>query len=92
MQTGLYATISGRVQMVMFRDFVRRKALGLRLVGEVENLSDGGVKVYAEGEEETIMKFVEFLKRGSALSRVDNVAYQLGHPQGGYTTFSIRYT
>ena len=37
----LRATVSGRVQLVMFRDFVQRKASGLKLTGEVQNLPDG---------------------------------------------------
>ena len=41
------AIVSGRVQMVMFRDFAQRKALGLRLCGEVMNLPDGTVRVIA---------------------------------------------
>lgn len=91
MRVGLAAIISGRVQMVMYRDFTRRKALTLQLVGDVENLPDGTVRVYAEGEEETIATFVEFLKKGTILSSVENVAYQLVHPKGGYNTFLIRY-
>jgi len=92
MYTGLEATISGRVQMVMFRDFARRNALRLGVVGEVENLPDGTVRIYAEGEEETLIRFVESLKRGSMLSRVDTCAYTLVHPRGGFDSFSIKYT
>lgn len=78
--------------MVMFRDYTRRAALKLGLVGEVENLPDGTVRIYAEGAEETLERFVGFLKRGSAFSRVENVAYRFMHPKGGFDTFSIRYT
>src|SRR3989344_224255 len=41
--------VSGRVQVVMYRDFATRKARGLGLVGEVKNLPDGTVRVVAEG-------------------------------------------
>ncbi len=91
MRVGMTATVSGRVQMVMYRDFTRRKALALGLVGEVANNPDGTVSVYAEGEEETLLKLVEFLKKGTVLSAVENVAYQLVHPKGGHDTFSIHY-
>lgn len=92
MRSALTATITGKVQMVMLRDYVRRKAHALKVVGEIENLPDGTVRVYAEGEEETLERFVEFLKKGSMLSRVDNVGYQWVHPKGGYATFLILYT
>lgn len=92
MRSGLVATVSGRVQGVMYRDFARRKAVSLRLVGEIENLPDGSVRVYAEGEQETLERFVEYLRKGTVLSNVENVAYQLVHPRGGHDTFSIHYT
>jgi len=92
MYSGLEAVVSGRVQMVMFRDFTRRKALKLGVVGEIKNRPDGTVAVYAEGSEETLEKFVEFLKRGSAFSRVDNVAYTFVYPRGGFDSFFIKYT
>ncbi len=85
-------SVTGRVQMVMFRDFSRRKARSLGLVGEVENLADGSVRVYAEGTEETLLVFIEFLKKGPLLARVTNVAYQWVSPRGGFTSFVIRYT
>ena len=44
MQERLEVIVSGRVQMVMFRDFVQRKASSLKLVGEVQNLPDGTVR------------------------------------------------
>jgi len=91
MHSALRATVSGRVQMVMFRDFVRRKALALGLIGEVKNMSDGTVAVYAEGPQESLEALAGFLKKGSALSRVENVAYQFVHPEGAHTTFVIAY-
>ena len=49
MNERLEAIVSGRVQMVMYRDFTARFARRLGLVGEVKNLSDGTVRVIAEG-------------------------------------------
>lgn len=92
MLSAFEATISGRVQGVLFRDFVRRKAQALHIVGGVENKEDGTVYLYAEGDEETLNTFLGYLDRGSAFSRVDSVAYQFVHPKGGFKTFSINYT
>ncbi len=92
MPSAITATISGRVQMVMFRDFCRRVATRLSLMGQVENKADGTVFVYAEGEESNLQKFIEFLQKGSMLSKVDTVAYQWVHPKGGYNSFDIHYT
>jgi acylphosphatase len=48
----LTAWVSGRVQGVGFRWWVRSNALELGLAGFAENLADGRVKVVAEGAED----------------------------------------
>jgi acylphosphatase len=48
----LTAWVSGRVQGVGFRWWVRANALELALAGFAENLADGRVKVVAEGAED----------------------------------------
>ena len=92
MQSAFVAIASGRVQMVLYRDFCQRKARALRIAGEVENLVDGTVRVRAEGPREGLEKFAESLKRGSLLSRVDHVALEWVKPTGEFTSFIIRYT
>ena len=59
--------------MVMYRDFAQRKARGLGIVGTVQNLRDGTVEVSAQGTPEALDKYLEKLKRGSLLSRVDRI-------------------
>jgi acylphosphatase len=85
------AIISGRVQVVMYRDFAQRKARSLGIVGEVENIPDGTVRIRAEGEKENLDNLIEFLKRGPVLARVDNVEVQWVEPGGGFAGFSIKY-
>jgi acylphosphatase len=77
--------------MVMFRDFTRRKARALGLVGEVENKEDGTVSVVAEGEKEKLEALVAHLKQGPLLARVDDVAVEWVEPSGAFGSFSIRY-
>ena len=68
-----HAHVTGRVQMVMFRDFAQRKARGLKLVGSVQNLPDGSVEVVAQGERSILEQFLAKLQRGSLLSHVERV-------------------
>lgn len=89
--SAINATVSGRVQGVMFRDFTRRKAQALGLVGEVQNMVDGTAHVYAEGEKEQLEELITLLKRGPLLARVDDVAYTEVKPKGGFSSFSIVY-
>jgi acylphosphatase len=91
MNERLEAVVSGRVQLVMYRDFASRKARGLGLAGEVQNLRDGTVRVVAEGERGALEKFSEKLQRGSLLSRVDHVTLAYKPATGKYQTFDITY-
>jgi acylphosphatase len=85
------AVISGRVQMVMFRDFATRKARGLGLTGEVKNLPDGTVRLIAEGERAALEQYIEKLHKGSVLSHVDAVQVAWKPAQGSYRSFDIAY-
>ncbi|RQD85113.1 MAG: acylphosphatase [Methanocalculus sp. MSAO_Arc2] len=53
--------IAGRVQKVGFRACVRHIATSLGITGEVENLSDGRVRVLATGEEVILEKFISMV-------------------------------
>jgi acylphosphatase len=87
----LESIVSGKVQMVMYRDFVQRKASGLKLLGEVQNLRDGTVRVIAEGEHDALVKLLEKLYVGSILSRVEGVAATWTNAKNNYHDFSINY-
>ena len=62
MRRRLECEISGRVQLVMYRDFAQRHARKLGLSGAARNLPDGRVGVVAEGEEEVLQQYLEILK------------------------------
>ncbi|MDO8482356.1 MAG: acylphosphatase [bacterium] len=83
--------VSGRVQGMLYRDFVRRKARGLGLVGTVENLPDGTVKVVAQGDESDLRILIEHLKRGSIFSRVDALDEKWSDAPQAFPDFQIVY-
>ncbi|MDP3957837.1 MAG: acylphosphatase [bacterium] len=87
----LECEISGRVQLVMYRDFAQRKAQSLGLVGTVENLENGNVYVVAEGEEESLRRFLEDLKKGPLFARVTNVEEKWLEPTREFKNFSVIY-
>ena len=91
MQKRLTAIVTGRVQLVMFRDFARRKSRSLGLVGTVQNLPDGSVSVVAEGEAAVLNQYISYLHKGSILSRVDGVKVEWGEPNGTFSDFLILY-
>lgn len=87
----LHAIVRGRVQMVMYRDYARRGAVRLGLTGTVQNLKDGTVEVVAQGEEGVLKKYIERLKRGSLLSRVENVELEWKEAEKRFDRFTISY-
>ncbi len=91
MHERLEAVVSGRVQMVMYRDFAMRKARGLKLTGTVRNRPDGTVHVIAEGPRERLEAYIEKLKEGSVLSSVEEVVHIFLPATGEHKKFDIRY-
>ena len=82
--------ITGKVQGVFFRASAKEKADELHIKGLAQNNTDGSVSIEAEGEEETLQRFVEWCKKGPRLSRVDRCEIQeavLKH----FKDFSIDY-
>ncbi len=84
-------TISGRVQGVGFRYFVRKKAIEIGIAGWVKNSRSGGVEVIAEGETAKIEVFIDWLKIGPSLGRVDKVIVNRFERTNNYKGFEIRY-
>lgn len=84
--------ITGRVQMVMFRDFTTRNARRLGLIGFVKNNPDGSVTAVAEGEEDNLRAFLKKLERGPLLARVDHVETNWKEPFGDFPDFRIVYS
>ena len=65
--------VRGRVQGVMYRDFARRQARQRSISGTVQNLSDGSVKVIAQGDEPSLQEFIARLRRGPFLSHIGSI-------------------
>lgn len=91
MQKRIECTIRGRVQMVMFRDFAKRNADKLGLVGSVQNMPDGSVFVTAEGEEEKLKQFIELLRKGPMFAKIRDVAVSWQEAKGDFNDFRIVY-
>jgi acylphosphatase len=91
MRKEIEARITGKVQMVMFRDFVKRKADALYLKGTVENLDDGSVRVIAQGEENDLYALIAHLHKGPFLARVARVSILWRDSKKEYSQFTIIY-
>jgi acylphosphatase len=76
--------ISGFVQGVGFRYFVRNQAARLGIHGYTRNLDDGRVEVYAMGTAEKLTKLSAALHHGPRLSRVRDVEEAEVEPDARY--------
>lgn len=83
----LVALAKGRVQGVGYRAFCADEAMRMGVAGYARNLPDGRVEVLAEGDESTLRQFIDRLREGPGMSRVDDVAFRWEEPTGGYPGF-----
>ena len=65
--------ITGTVQGIFFRQFLKENAEKLDVNGFTRNLEDGRVEVFVEGEEEKVNKMIELCRSGPKHSKIQKV-------------------
>jgi len=84
--------ISGKVQGVFYRKSVSQELMKKQFKGYIQNLDDGNVEVVAEIFDDDFNDFMQILKNGSLLSRVDEIKYDIIEDATFNTDgFEIRY-
>ena len=88
MTTRVVAVVSGHVQGVGYRWFVRELASEAGLAGSATNLPDGRVEVVVEGPEDDVAALVAALDGPRAPGTVRRVDHRSAEVQGstGFTT------
>ncbi len=81
-------TIKGRVQGVGFRYHARSMAFKLGIRGIIKNLPDGKVYIEAEGDEESVQKFIEWCWEGPPHAHVEHVSVIPGQIKD-YVSFEV---
>lgn len=81
--------ISGFVQGVNFRHFVRKEAEKVGVTGWVRNTSDNRVEAVFQGSKEAIEKMIRFCRKGPFLAEVKNVEVVWEEEREQYTSFEI---
>ena len=79
--------VSGRVQGVFFRAFVKAQAVLLKVSGFVENLKDGRVHAVFEGEKANVEKLVKLCRKGPPTSKVTNLEVKYSDKTEGLSGF-----
>jgi acylphosphatase len=83
------ATVSGFVHGVGFRWTAARRAERSGVAGWVRNEPDGTVRVWAQGEEEAVAAFLDFLRMGPPGARVAAVEVEEAEPDETLRGFAI---
>lgn len=81
--------VSGFVQGVGYRQFVKRSAKQIGLTGWVKNLPDNRVEAVFCGLKEQIEKIISVCQKGPFLSEVKNVMTEWKETKGEFKDFKI---
>lgn len=84
--------VSGFVQGVGFRAYVRAKARKIGVFGWIRNLSDDRVEGVFQGEDEKIKKLIAFCRRGPFFAQVTDVVVDWEEANESFVEFSKRET
>ena len=82
--------ISGRVQGVGFRYFTQNAAAREGVTGWVQNLPDGRVEAFVEGDEDAVTRVERALRSGPPGARVENVYVEDEEAAGTLKSFRIK--
>lgn len=84
------AEIFGDVQGVGFRFYAEAHARRLGLHGYVRNRYDGAVEIEAEGDASSIERFVDMMRQGPRMARVQDVRLNWSAYRGDLGPFAVR--
>ena len=87
----IHIRVWGRVQGVGFRAFVAQQAGLLGLKGWVRNVGRDQVEARAEGHEDVLKAFLEIVKKGPSVARVDRNEVEWGDFAEKFNSFKVRW-
>jgi acylphosphatase len=79
----------GRVQGVAYRFYAEKCAGRLGISGWARNLDDGRVEVLAEGSADRVETFLDRLREGPSLARVDSFEVRREAATGEFPDFRV---
>ncbi len=82
--------VTGRVQGVFYRSFVRTRAQLLNLKGWVKNTMDGCVEIVFEGYADDINSAIEQCRRGPPHAQITDLRVEWEKPTSEFAGFEIR--
>jgi acylphosphatase len=86
----VHIRVRGRVQGVGFRAHVEYFALQIGVRGWVRNIGRDVVEAVAEGSQAQIEQFIEMMKTGPSLARVEETKLEYQEPTGEFEAFTVK--
>lgn len=83
--------VSGRVQGVFFRKNTKQKATEFNVAGWVKNTYDDKVEIFAQADDESLNKFIDWCKQGPPKATVKNIQVKEEQTNNNLKGFSILY-
>ena len=87
--SAVHIVVHGFVQGVFFRASTQSQATEHSLTGWVRNLPDGTVEIHAEGEKESLDRFIEWCRQGPPAANVQRLDLDWIASQG-LSAFEVR--
>lgn len=85
----MFVVISGHVQRVFFRSFIKENADKLKIQGYVKNLPSGEVEAVFEGQKENVDAMMQVCKKGHKRAIVEGIKAIEQKPTKEFTSFTI---
>ncbi|MCL4272943.1 MAG: acylphosphatase [Anaerolineales bacterium] len=86
----MHIRVKGRVQGVGFRAHVEYHARQIGVTGWVRNVGWSTVEAVAEGTREQVERFIEMMKEGPRMSRVDEAQVNYETATGEFAEFGVK--
>ncbi|MCL4354213.1 acylphosphatase [Patescibacteria group bacterium] len=84
-----HLVISGFVQGVGYRQFVKKTALSLGLKGWVKNIDQGRVETLFSGQKEVIERAINACRKGPFLANVKDIKIEWENKEMNFNSFEI---
>lgn len=83
--------VNGKVQGVGFRYFAQKKAAEFNITGYVRNRPGRVVEIVAEGDKSDLDAFLDFIRIGPSMARVNHITVSKSTYSGSFSKFEVRY-
>jgi len=82
-------TVTGEVQSVGYREYIRNRAIELGLTGIVVNTPDGAVLIVCDGEEGAVERFIAAARTPNPPASVTDLSKEFREPDAAFADFYI---